>query len=90
MLKLTWTDTGLDDLAWWVDKNSKLLKRIIKPCLATCKNPKSGIGKPEPLGFDLHGYWSRRITQEHRLVYAYDAETVTVIQCRFHYKRIKQ
>lgn len=70
MLKLTWTETGLDDLAWWVDKN-----------------PKSGIGKPEPLGYELQGYWSRRITQEHRLVYAFDDVEVAVIQCRFHYER---
>jgi len=90
MLKLTWTDTGLDDLAWWVAKDPKILKRIIKLCLDACKNPTSGIGKPEVLAYDLKGYWSRRITQEHRLVYAYDAETVTVIQCRFHYKKSRR
>jgi toxin YoeB len=87
MLKLTWTEAALDDLAWWVDKNPKIVRRIIKLCLNTCKNPRSGIGKPEPLGFDLQGYWSRRITQEHRLVYAFDDTGVTVIQCRFHYEK---
>jgi toxin YoeB len=87
MLKLTWTETGLEDLAWWTEKNPKTLKRIIRLCIETCKNPSSGIGKPEPLRFDLEGYWSRRINQEHRLVYAYDEEEVTVIQCRHHYEK---
>ena len=46
MLKLTWTEAALDDLAWWVDKNPKIVRRIIELCLNTCKNPSSGIGKP--------------------------------------------
>lgn len=87
MLKLTWTDTGLNDLEWWVKRNPKILKRIIRLCIESCKNPKSGSGKPEPLRFDLSGYWSRRITKEHRLVYSFDKEEVTVIQCRFHYRK---
>ena len=77
----------MEDLAWWTEKNPKTLKRIIRLCIETCKNPSSGIGKPEPLRFDLEGYWSRRINQEHRLVYAYDEEEVTVIQCRHHYEK---
>ncbi len=85
MLKLTWTETGLEDLEWWHQHNSKMLKRIIQLCLETCKNPTQGIGKPEPLKFNLQGYWSRRITQEHRLIYAFDDEEVVVIQCRHHY-----
>lgn len=56
MLKLTWTETGLEDLEWWHQHNSKMLKRIIQLCLATCKNPTQGIGKPEPLKFNLQGY----------------------------------
>ncbi len=77
----------MEDLAWWTEKNPKTLKRIIRLCIETCKNPSSGIGKPEPLRFDLEGYWSRRINQEHRLVYAYDEEEVIVIQCRHHYEK---
>ncbi len=87
MLKLTWTETALNDLAWWTGRNPKILKRIVKLCLDVCKDPRSGIGKPEPLSFNLQGYWSRRITQEHRLVYAFDETEVTVIQCRFHYEK---
>ena len=54
-------------------------------CLAACKTPTAGIGKLEPLRYDYQGYWSRRIDQEHRVAYAYDQESVTVIQCRYHY-----
>jgi toxin YoeB len=85
MLKLTWTETALADLSWWEEHNPKILKRIIRLCLAICKNPREGIGKPEPLRFELEGYWSRRITQEHRLVYAFDEDQATVVQCRYHY-----
>ncbi|GAB6042322.1 Txe/YoeB family addiction module toxin [Endothiovibrio diazotrophicus] len=87
MLRLTWTDTALEDLQWWADCEPKRLKRIISLCLAACKNPTSGIGKPEPLRYDYQGYWSRRIDHEHRLVYSFDEESVTVIQCRYHYER---
>jgi toxin YoeB len=86
MLRLTWTETGLEDLRWWAERDPKKLKRIIQLCLAACREPTGGIGKPEPLRFDYQGYWSRRITEEHRLVYAFDDDTLTVIQCRYHYK----
>ncbi|MDM8565066.1 Txe/YoeB family addiction module toxin [Candidatus Halobeggiatoa sp. HSG11] len=86
MLKLTWTNTGLEDLEWWQQHDNKMLKRIIKLGLETCKNPIKGIGKPEPLKFNLQGYWSRRITEKHRFIYTFDDEQVIVIQCRHHYK----
>lgn len=87
MLRLTWTETGLEDLRWWAEKDPKKLKRIIQLCLAACREPTAGIGKPEPLRFGYQGYWSRRITEAHRLVYAFDDSAVTVIQCRYHYER---
>ena len=58
------------------------LKRIIQLCLANCRQPSSGIGKPEPLHHGYQGYWSRRIDQQHRLVYAFDQQSLTAIQCR--------
>ena len=87
MLRLTWTETGLDGLKWWAKHDPKKLKRIIEVCLSACRTPTAGIGKPEPLRYDFQGYWSRRIDQEHRLVYAFDDTDLTVIQCRFHYQR---
>ena len=85
MLKLTWTENALKDLDWWQQNDIKMLKKIIQICLETCKNPTTGLGKPEPLKFELQGYWSRRINQEHRIIYAFDENQVTIIQCRFHY-----
>jgi toxin YoeB len=63
MLRLTWTETALEDLDWWARHDPRKLKRIIQLCLGTCENPTRGIGKPEPLRFDYAGYWSRRIDQ---------------------------
>jgi len=68
MLRLTWTETGLDGLKWWAKHDPKKLKRIIEVCRAACRTPTTGIGKPETLRFDFQGYRSRRIDQEHRLV----------------------
>ncbi len=85
MLRLIWTETALEDLRWWERHDSNMLKKIIRLCLDACKNPMRGLGKPEALKYDFHGYWSRRIDHEHRLVYAFDGSQVTIIQCRFHY-----
>lgn len=87
MLRLTWTETALEDLEWWQQHDAKTLKRIIRLGLETCRNPMQGIGKPEPLKFDLQGYWSRRINQEHRIIYAFDEKQVTITPCRFHYHK---
>ena len=87
MLKLTWTENALEDLDWWQLHDAKMLKRIIQLCLIICKNPTKGIGKPEPLKFNVQGYWSRRINQEHRIIYAFDETQVTITQCRFHYQK---
>lgn len=85
MLRLIWTKNALHDLDWWQKNDAKQLKRIVRLCLDICSNPSTGIGKPEPLKFNYQGFWSRRIDERHRLVYAYDHESVTVIECRFHY-----
>lgn len=87
MLRLTWTENALEDLDWWQQHDPKMLKRIIQLCLEICKNPTKGVGKPEPLKFDFQGYWSRRINQEHRIIYAFDDKQVTITQCRFHYHK---
>ena len=87
MLRLTWTETALEDLAWWARHDSQKLKRIIQLCLGTCENPTQGIGKPEPLRFDDQVYWSRRIDREHRLIYGFDDRQVTIIQCRYQDER---
>ncbi len=74
-----------DDYLYWqkTDKNKlKRLNELIKLCL---REPYSGIGKPEPLKFDMAGYWSRRIDAEHRLVYKIENHHIIIVQCRYHY-----
>jgi len=85
MLRLIWTEAALEDLDWWQQHDAKMLKKIIQLCLGVCHHPMCGLGKPEALKYDFQGYWSRRITQAHRLIYAFDDKCVIVIQCRFHY-----
>ncbi len=74
-----------EDLAWWVKKDKKIALKILTLIEATLKNPQNGIGKPEPLKYLFSGCWSRRITQEHRLVYQIDKSFIIFHQCRYHY-----
>ena len=73
------------DYLWWQKHDSKKVERIHALLQEIGLRPFEGKGKPEPLKFDLQGYWSRRITKEHRLVYSVDDDTITVISCRYHY-----
>jgi toxin YoeB len=66
---------------------AKLLKRINEPIRDAIRSPFSGIGKPEPLKGELSGYWSRRINDEHRLIYAATAEELIIVACRYHYAK---
>jgi toxin YoeB len=86
-MKLTFTPSAWEDYLWFQDHDRKLLKRINSLIKDTLRSPFEGIGKPEPLKADLAGYWSRRITEEHRLVYAATAEELTIIACRHRYVR---
>lgn len=82
---LLFESKGWEDYLYWQATDKKKLQRInelIKDCLRT---PLNGRGKPEPLKGNLQGYWSRRIDDEHRLVYTYRNGTVVVIACRYHY-----
>ena len=72
---------------WWQGQDRKTLKRINTLIYATCRDPFTGIGKPEPLVGNLSGYWSRRIDDTHRLVYEADDAAVLIIACRFHYDK---
>lgn len=82
---LAWTDEAWDSYIYWQTQDKKTLKRINKLIQATRKTPFDGIGKPEPLKENLSGFWSRRIDDTNRLVYAVDDEYLTIISCRFHY-----
>ncbi len=86
-MKLTFTPSAWDDYLWFQEQDRKLLKRINALIKDTLRSPFEGIGKPEPLKADLAKYWSRRITDEHRLIYSVSPTEVTIIACRYHYAR---
>lgn len=84
--RLAWTAEAWEDYLYWQTQDRKTLKRIntlIEDMLRD--NPFEGIGKPEALKHILAGAWSRRIDQEHRLVYIADDHSVTILQARYHY-----
>jgi toxin YoeB len=84
-MNLTFTPSAWDDYQWFLQHDRKLLKRINQLIADTLRTPLEGIGKPEPLKGDLAGHWSRRINDEHRLVYTVKADNLIVIACRYHY-----
>lgn len=80
-----WTSQAEQDREHWRRRDRRLLARIDRLIEDIQEQPFSGIGKPEPLRYEWSGYWSRRITGEHRLVYRVEGNTVFIAQCRFHY-----
>lgn len=74
-----------EDLRFWVETDRKTALRVLQLIEATMRDPFQGIGKPEPLKFLGSGVWSRRITQEHRLVYVVRHERIDFLQARYHY-----
>ncbi len=82
---LAWTDAAWNDYLFWQNQDKKTLKRINRLIMETKRSPFAGMGKPEPLKASLSGYWSRRINEADRLVYAVNDETITIIACRYHY-----
>lgn len=83
--QLAWTEVAWKDYLYWQTQDKKTLKRINKLITECMRMPFEGIGKPEPLRENLSGYWSRRIDEANRLVYAIDNDYLTVISCRYHY-----
>jgi len=86
-VKLSWTDRAWDDYLYWQTQDRKTLKRINTLIADIKRDPDGrGIGKPEVLRNNLAGLRSRRIDDEHRLVYAVEPEEITIISCRYHYE----
>ena len=84
-MNILFTPDSWDDYLYWQKTDKKVLKRINQILKDIIRSPYEGIGKPEALRFKLQGYWSRRINQEHRLVYEISDTKIVVISCRFHY-----
>ena len=76
---------AVEDLAWWVEHDRKKALRVLELVQEVQRDPFRGTGKPEPLKHELAGCWSRRIDQEHRLVYQVQADKIRILACRYHY-----
>lgn len=83
--RITFEQAAWEDYQYWQAHDKKILKRLNNIIRDTCREPFTGIGKPERLKEDLQGYWSRRITTEHRFVYTVKNDALVIVQCRYHY-----
>ena len=81
-----WSDHAWEDYLYWQTQDKKILKRINQLIKDIDRNGYEGIGKPEPLKYELQGYWSRRIDDEHRLVYRIVENNIEIVSCRLHYQ----
>ena len=84
-MKIIFADRAWEDFTYWIEHDRKVAKRIIRLLKEIERDPFQGIGKPEPLKHGLAGFWSRRITDEHRLGYAVEKKQILVAQARYHY-----
>lgn len=82
---IQWDFDAWEDYIYWQSQDKKILKRINQLLKEISRSPFEGIGKPEPLKGNLAGFWSRRINEEHRLVYAVEDNRVLILSCRGHY-----
>jgi toxin YoeB len=90
-MNISFTSNGWEDIEYWIDKDPNTVTRIKDLIKSIRQDPFRGLGKPEPLRYDLKGYWSRRITSEHRIVYKVSGtkgvdQKCVILQCRFHYE----
>jgi len=84
-MTVSFTKSALADYQAWAIEDIRIHERIVALINDIARSPFSGIGKPEPLKHDLSGYWSRRITKEHRLVYRVKDDIILIASCKFHY-----
>ncbi|MCA1625341.1 MAG: Txe/YoeB family addiction module toxin [Acidobacteria bacterium] len=85
MRLVSFHQTAFEQYNEWAKRDKKLFERLHRLIVEAAKNPFDGVGKPEPLKADLKGYWSRRINNEHRLVYKVTEEQIIIIACKYHY-----
>ena len=85
MKKIIFSKNAWEDYIFWQTQDKKILKKINSLIKNIQSSPNEGIGKPEPLKYDLAGLWSRRIDREHRLVYSVEEENLHIYSCRYHY-----
>lgn len=85
MIKIAFLPREFDEFNKWAIEDKKIYNKIVTLIKDIQRDPFSGLGKPEALKYDLSGLWSRRITNEHRLVYSVTDEEIVIVSCRFHY-----
>jgi len=85
-MKYVFSENAWEDYQYWLTQDRKTLKRINKLIKDIARTPHTGIGKPEPLKHALSGYWSRRISDEHRIVYKVEDDSLFIVSCRYHYR----
>ncbi|MBF0445759.1 MAG: Txe/YoeB family addiction module toxin [Magnetococcales bacterium] len=85
MLDLHFHNSGWEDYLYWQRVDKKILKRINSLINEIRPTPQTGTGKPEKLKYAMSGLWSRRIDQEHRIIYTFSKTTLTILACRYHY-----
>ncbi len=86
-MKLVFDESAWEDYLYWQGTDGKIVRRIHELIKDTMRSPFQGIGKPEPLRHALAGYWSRRINEEHRMVYRVEGDRLLLAQLRYHYAR---
>ena len=84
-MKIVFADRGWEDFTYWIAHDRRLAARIVRLIKEIERDPFAGLGKPEPLKYDLAGFWSRRINEEHRLVYSVTDKRILIAQARYHY-----
>lgn len=84
-MKLTFSSNAWEDYLYWQKTDKIILKRINSLIKDIKRQPFEGIGKPEPLKFNLSGFWSRRINEEHRLIYSVENKAILIVACRYRY-----
>jgi toxin YoeB len=84
-MKYIFVDESWEDYQYWIKTDKKILARINDLIKDISRTPYTGIGKPEPLKYKYKGFWSRRITDEHRLIYQVKGDELVIVKCRFHY-----
>lgn len=86
-MRIIFSKNSWEDYSSWLIEDRKILKKINELIKDIQKTPFSGKGKPEPLKYDLAGFWSRRINLEHRLVYKYENNNIYIYSCKYHYDK---
>jgi len=84
-MRLIFSEKAWDDYLYWQQNDKQIVRKINQLIKDIKRDSFEGIGKPEPLKHELSGFWSRRITDEHRLVYQVDGGGLSIVSCRFHY-----